>query len=71
MPLGLVLLGLAALPPYRAAAWAQQFLAVRQLAALSLYQVVRMVVTGARYQAGPRYFRPVPAHLLALSATVA
>src|SRR5215831_4903209 len=43
--LGRVLL--AALPPYRAAALARQFLAVRQPAALSPYQVLRLVVTAA------------------------
>ena len=38
---------MAALPPYRAAALVRQFLAVRQPAALSPYQVLRLVVTAA------------------------
>src|SRR5262245_23056867 len=42
-PLGAVVL--VALPPYRAAALVQLFLAVRQPAALSPYQVPRLVVT--------------------------
>jgi hypothetical protein len=50
---------MAAPPPYRAAASVRQFLAVRLPAALSPYQVLRLVVTAG---AG---FYPVAAHLLA------
>jgi hypothetical protein len=57
------MVGLAALPPYRAGGLGRQFLAVRQPAALSPYQVLRLVVA-----AGPRKqarVQAVEAHPLA------
>jgi hypothetical protein len=50
-----------ALLAYRAAALVRQFLAVRQAAALSPYQVLRLVVTAAP----PAQAQPVLVHLLA------
>ena len=61
MLLLLGLLRLAALPLYRAAALVRQFLAVRQAAALSPYQVLRLVVTAVLPAQAPA----VMAHLLA------